>query len=179
MAPHVTMPLVMIPLMALVVWRRVRTQFGLQPIRRRKMIMRVAVFAVLGCLMAAFAMRDMRLLSGLGGGLVAGAALGLLGLRLSQFRVDPVKGDCYLPNPYIGALVTVLFLGRLLWRLAMVSPQLQDPTGTAAPIHGPDIGQSPLTLALLGLFVGYYICYFAGLLIHHQRLLRSRPGQPV
>jgi amino acid transporter len=179
MTPHFTMPLIMIPLLVLIVWRRVRSQFGPQPIRRGKMTLRIVVFAVLGCLSASYAIRDMHLLEGLVVGLATGVALGLAGLRLSQFRVDPVKGDCYVPNPYIGALVTVLFLGRLLWRLAMVSPQLRDPTGAAAPIHGPDIGQSPLTLALLGIFVGYYICYFAGLLIHHQRLLRSRPGQPV
>jgi hypothetical protein len=179
MAPHFTMPLAMIPVLAFVIWRRVRTQFGPQPIRRGKMAFRVIVFAVLGGLSALYAVRDAHLLGGLGVGVAAGVALGLLGLRLSQFRVDPVKGDCYVPNPYIGSVVTALFLGRLLWRLAMVSPQLQDPTGTAAPIHGPDIGQSPLTLALFGIFAGYYVCYFAGLLIHHQRLLRSRPEQPV
>jgi hypothetical protein len=86
-----------------------------------------------------------------------------------------VKGDCYVPNPYVGALVTVLLLGRLAWRYAMLLPQLQDPTGVTPPVHGPDIGQSPLTLAIFGVFVGYYICYFVGLLIHHQRIVRSRP----
>lgn len=179
MAPHFTMPLVLIPVMALIVWRRVRSQFGPQPIRRKKMVFRIVVFAVLGGFFASVVMHDMRLLGGLGGGMLAGAALGLFGLRLSRFQLDPIKGDCYVPNPYIGALVTVLFLARLLWRFAMLSPQLRDPTGATPPIHGPDIGQSPLTMALFGVVVGYYICYFAGLLIHHQRLLRSRPGQPV
>jgi hypothetical protein len=179
MAPHFGLPLVMIPVLAFAVWRRVRSQFGPQPIRRNKMTLRVIVFAVLGSLIAAASLHDIRLLGGLGGGVVAGAALGLIGLRLTRFQVDPVKGDCYVPNPYVGTLVTVLFLGRLLYRFAMLSPQMQDPTGATPPVHGPDIGQSPLTLAIFGLLVGYYICYFAGLLIHHQRLLRSRPGQPV
>jgi hypothetical protein len=179
MAPHFTMPLVMIPVLALIVWRRVRTQFGAQPIRRNKMTARIVIFAVLGGLVAVASLHDMRLLGGLGGGLVAGAALGLLGLQLTRFQVDPVKGDCYVPNPYIGSLITALFLGRLLYRFAMLSPQMQDATGATPPIHGPDIGQSPLTVAIFGLLVGYYICYFAGLLIHHQRIVRSRPGQPV
>jgi hypothetical protein len=179
MAPHFTMPLVMIPVVAFAIWRRVRSQFGAQPIRRNRMTLRIVVFAVLGSLVAAFALHDMRLLGGFGGGAVAGVALGLLGLRLTRFQIDPVKGDCYVPNPYIGGLVTVLFLARLLYRFAMLSPQMQDPTGATPPVHGPDIGQSPLTLAIFGLLVGYYICYFAGLLIHHQRIVRSRPGQPV
>lgn len=179
MALHFTMPLVLIPVVALAVWRRVRSQFGPQPIRRKKMTARVVIFVVLGGLFASLAMHDMGLLAGLGGGTVAGVALGLLGLRFSRFQLDPIKGDCYVPNPYIGGLVTVLFLARLLWRFTMLAPQLQDPTGATPPIHGPDIGQSPLTMAMFGLFVGYYICYFAGLLIHHQRLVRSRPEQPV
>ncbi|GLQ48308.1 hypothetical protein GCM10007862_33590 [Dyella lipolytica] len=176
MAPHFTMPLVLIPVLAFAVWRRVRSQFGPQPIRRNKMIARIAIFAVLGGVIAFASMHDMRLLTGLGGGLIAGAGLGLLGLRLSRFQLDPVKGDCYVPNAYIGGLVTVLFLGRLFWRFAMLSPQLQDPTGATPPVHGPEFGQSPLTLALFGVFVGYYICYFTGLLIHHQRIVRERPG---
>jgi hypothetical protein len=179
MAPHFSMPLVMLPLLALIIWRRVRSQFGVQPIRRKRMTMRIVIFAVVGALSALFAMRSLDLLGGLAGGLVAGAALGLLGLRLTRFQLDPVKGDCYVPNPYIGALVTILLLTRLVWRFAMLSPQLRDPSGATPPLHGPDIGQSPLTLAMLGLFVGYYICYFAGLLVHHQRLLRARPEQPA
>ncbi|RDS82153.1 DUF1453 domain-containing protein [Dyella monticola] len=176
MAPHFTMPLILIPIVALLLWRRVRTQFGLQPIRRKKMVARIVIFALLAVLIAAPVMRNTQLLGGLVGGMVLGAALGLLGLHLSRFVLDPVKGDCYVPNPYVGALVTLLFVGRLLWRFAMVAPQMQDPTGATPPIHGPAIGQSPLTLAMFGLFVGYYICYFAGLLIHHQRIVRSRPG---
>lgn len=178
MAPHITLPLAMIPVVAFIVWRRVRMQFGPQPIRRKRMIARIAIFAVIGSLVGLAAIHDVRLLGGLAGGVVAGAALGLLGLRLSRFEVNPVKGDCYVPNPYIGVLVTALLLIRLLWRFAMLSPQLQDPTGATPPVHGPDIGQSPLTLAMLGLFVGYYICYYAGLLIHHQRIVRSRPDIP-
>lgn len=178
MAPHFTMPLALIPVVAWAVWRRVRRQFGLQPIQRKRMIGRVVIFALLAVLIVPVAMHDLRLLSGLGGGIVAGAALGLLGLRLSRFELDPVKGDCYVPNPYIGALVTALFLIRLLWRFSMLAPQMQDPTGATPPIHGPAMGQSPLTLAMFGLFVGYYICYFTGLLIHHQRVVRNRPGLP-
>lgn len=175
MAAHITMPLAMIPVVAFIVWRRVRMQFGLQPIRRNRMIARIAIFAVIGGLVGLAAVHDTRLLGGLAGGIVTGVALGLLGLRLSRFELDPVKGDCYLPNPYIGAIVTALLLVRLLWRFAMLSPQLQDPTGATPPVHGPNIGQSPLTLAMLGLFVGYYICYYAGLLIHHRRIVRGRP----
>ncbi|RUL63048.1 DUF1453 domain-containing protein [Dyella dinghuensis] len=179
MAPHFIAPLIIIPIILLRVWTRVRSQFGLQPIRRKNMITRVVVFGILGALAIFYgiAVRNTDLLLGFGGGVVLGVALGLVGLNLTRFELDPVKGDCYVPNPYIGALLTILFLGRLVWRFAMVSPQLMDSTGAAQPVHGPGIGQSPLTLGIYGLIVGYYVCYFAGLLIHHQRIVRERPGQ--
>jgi hypothetical protein len=179
MAPHFILPLIIIPILVLRVWSRVRSQFGLQPIRRKRMITRVIVFAVLGALVAFYplATHNTDLLLGLVGGVVLGVALGLIGLNLTRFEIDPMKGDCYVPNPYIGALLTILFLGRIVWRLAMVSPQLMGTDAAAQPVHGPDIGQSPLTLGIFGLIVGYYICYFAGLLIHHQRIVRERPGQ--
>jgi hypothetical protein len=175
MAPHFSMPLVLIPVVAFLVWRRVRMQFGAQPIRRKRMIARIVMFGVVAVLIAVTGLHNPMLLSGLAGGLAGGVALGLAGLRFSRFEVHPVKGDCYVPNPYIGALVTALLVVRLLWRLAMLTPQMQDPTRATPPIHGPDLGQSPLTLAMFGLFVGYYICYYTGLLIHHQRIVRSRP----
>jgi hypothetical protein len=179
MAPHFIAPLIIIPILLLRVWSRMRSQFGLQPIRRKRMITRVVVFAILGALAVGYAtfVRNTDLLLGFGGGMVLGAALGLLGLNLTRFELDPVKGDCYIPNPYIGALLMILFLGRIVWRFAMVSPQLLDSTGAAQPLHGPGIGQSALTLGIYGLLVGYYVCYFAGLLIHHQRIVRERPGQ--
>ncbi|GLQ86888.1 DUF1453 domain-containing protein [Dyella flagellata] len=175
MEPHFSMPLVLIPVIAFAVWRRVRRQFGPQPIRRTRMILRIAILAAIAGLITLAVMHDLRLLEGLAGGVLAGAALGLLGLRLSRFEVHPVKGDCYVPNPYIGALVTALLLARLVWRFAMLGPAMQDPTGATQPLHGPGIGQSPLTLLTFGLVVGYYVCYYGGLLVHHQRIVRNRP----
>ncbi|MGH8234542.1 MAG: hypothetical protein ACREPU_10160, partial [Rhodanobacteraceae bacterium] len=34
--------------------------------------------------------------------------------------------------------------------------------------------RSPLTMAILGLLLGYYIAYYAGLLIHHRRVMTTR-----
>lgn len=175
MAPHFSVPLVLIPVIAFAVWRRVRMQFGLQPIRRKRMVARIVIFAVVTGLIGLAAIHSMQLLIGLMGGFVAGAALGLIGLRLSRFEVHPVKGDCYVPNPYMGMVVTTLLLARLAWRFAMLAPSMQDPTGGTPPMHGPAMGQSPLTLLTFGLVTGYYVSYYAGLLVHHQRSVRSRP----
>lgn len=178
MPAHLTSYLVMLPLLAWMVWRRVSRQFGRQPIRRRRMIFRIVVFALVGGLLALSGFHHLALAEGLAGGVVLGGALGLLGLRLTRFEADPVKGDCYVPNPWIGALLTVLLLGRLGWRMLVAWPSMQQqaplPPGAMSSMG---YAASPFTMLVIGLLVGYYIAYFSGLLIHHRRFQRAHPDR--
>jgi len=180
MPAHLTNYLVMLPIVAWMVWRRVSRQFGRQPIRRKRMIFRIAVFAFIGCMLALAGFHKVALAEGLLGGVLAGAALGLLGLRLTRFEIDPVKGDCYVPNPWIGALLTALLLGRLVWRFIVVWPQMQHASAAAGagayPMQPMGYSSSPLTMLVIGLLVGYYIAYFSGLLIHHRRFQQAQAG---
>jgi hypothetical protein len=184
MPPHMTNYLIMVPLLAWIVWRRVSRSFGRQPIKRKTMIMRIAIFAVVGCLLALSGLHKIALAEGLFGGVILGAGLGALGVRLTRFEVDPVRGDCYIPNPWIGAILTVLLLGRLVWRFMVVLPQMQQAHAAAqtAPGAGPwstGYTSSPLTMLVIGLLIGYYIVYFTGLLIHHRRFQQSQLGSTV
>lgn len=161
----------MIPLMAFVVWRRVRGSFGRQPIRRRRMTARIVIFCILAGLLALGGLHNIRLLEALSAGVLAGAAVGVIGLRLTRFERDAAGNDLYIPNAWIGGLITALLLGRLAWRFLVVMPQMQDPAMAHA---APAMGNSPLTLAIFGLLIGYYVCYFAGLLVHHRRFERAQ-----
>jgi hypothetical protein len=172
MAPNLLMPALFSPLLAFMVWRRVRRQFGRQPIRRGGMLARVAILAAVAGLLALSGLRDTRLLEGLVGGILGGAALGLLGLRLTRFERGPDGADVYLPNPWIGALITALLVGRLAWRFLVLMPQMGG-AGPAAAAASPELGSSPLTLLVIGLMVGYYVSYYAGLLVHHRRFAQS------
>ncbi|RDI99248.1 DUF1453 domain-containing protein [Dyella solisilvae] len=162
---------IMIPLMVFAVWRRVRGSFGRQPIQRKRMISRMVVLGVIGTLMALGGLHNPRLLEGLAGGVLAGAALGIVGLRLTRFHRDANGADGYVPNAWIGGLLSALLLGRLAWRFLVLMPQLQD---QAMAHSAPGMGNSPLTFAIFGLLIGYYICYFAGLLVHHRRFERAQ-----
>jgi hypothetical protein len=174
MPAHLTNYLVMLPLLAWMVWRRVSRQFGRQPIRRKRMIFRIAVFVLVGGLLALSGFHHVALAEGLAAGALLGGALGLLGIRLTRFETDPTKGDCYVPNPWIGALLSALLLGRLAWRLLVAWPQMQQAPAPGALPSG--YAASPLTMLVIGLLVGYYIVYFSGLLIHHRRFQRAHPG---
>lgn len=182
MPAHLTSYLILLPLLALIVWRRVNRQFGRQRIRRKRMIARIVIFAIIGGVIALSGFHHLALAEGLVGGVLVGAALGLVGVQLTRFEVDPVKGDCYVPNPWIGAVLTVLLLGRLAWRLMVAWPQLQH-AQAAAVAHGPGMqvqsigyASSPLTMLVIGLLVGYYLAYYSGVLLHHRRFLRTHPA---
>ncbi|WP_267225408.1 DUF1453 domain-containing protein [Dyella silvae] len=162
---------IMIPLMVFMVWRRVRRSFGRQPIRRKQMMVRMVTFTLLGALVVWGSLHNLRLLEGLLGGALTGAALGTVGLRLTRFERDASGADRYIPNAWIGGVLTTVLVARLAWRFLVVMPQLQDPTMAHS---APAMGNSPLTMAILGLMIGYYICYYAGLLVHHRRFERTQ-----
>ena len=84
MPAHLTNYLIMLPLLAWIVWRRVSRQFGRQPIRRKRMIFRIAVFSVIGVLLALSGFHRIELAEGLFGGVLVGGALGLLGISAPE-----------------------------------------------------------------------------------------------
>ena len=174
MSPHLQTVFITVAIMAFVVWRRARRLIGRQPIRRKQMITRVVIYVVLTCLLAASGLHNLRLLEGLLGGLLAGGALGLLGLRLSRFERGADGGDYYVPNPWLGAALAVLLIGRLVWRmLPLLSGSGEGAAGYTGP-GAPPLGNSPLTLLLFGLLIGYYLTYYVGLLVHHRRFQREQ-----
>ncbi|WP_049620772.1 hypothetical protein [Frateuria defendens] len=177
MSPHLQTVLITAAVMALVVWRRARRLIGRQPIQRKRMTARIVILAVVVVMLGASGLHSPRLLEGLLGGAVLGVGLGLLGLRLSRFERGPDGADYYIPNPWLGGALVVLLVGRLAWRFMTMLPQGgQAGFDPAAPQGAPALGNSPLTLLVFGLLLGYYLAYYAGLLVHHRRFERLQAG---
>lgn len=179
MSPHLMTYAIMVPLLALLIWRRVRRQFGRQPIRRKRMMARVLLFSVIAAVLAVSSLHNLRLTEGLLGGVLLGGGLGVLGIRLTRFEADPKRGDCYVPNVWIGAVLTALLLGRLAYRFLALWPELQH-ASALTPSDGSNFSMgyasSPLTMLVIGMLVGYYIVYYSSVLIHHRRFLQSHPA---
>ncbi|HJR12620.1 MAG TPA: DUF1453 domain-containing protein [Rhodanobacteraceae bacterium] len=165
MSPNIIAPLVVAPLIVWRLYARTRRNFGRQPIQPKRMWTRVAVFSVVTLLVATQGLLDPRLAVGLTAGLVGGVALGIVALKLTRFEIDG-QNDCYFPNPWIGMALTALFLGRLLYRFMVLYPEMSHRAAGGFAAYQ----RSPLTMAILGLLLGYYIAYYAGLLIHHRRV---------
>jgi len=88
-------------------------------------------------------------------GIAAGAGLGYVALQRTGF--EQVGADFYyVPHAPIGIVVALLFIGRLAYRAYEIAVD-----GAAAATHD---AAGPLTLAILGIMIGYYTLYNGGLL---------------
>jgi hypothetical protein len=172
MDPRVITPIL---IAALVTWglvRRVRRSFGRQPVQVGRMWLRIGVLTLGGGLVVATsATRGVEALEALCAGLACGAALACLGLRHTRFEVTP-QGRFYTPHTYIGLAVTLLLLGRLLYRFVYLSNGESGMLGTD-PNLAAAYQRSPLTLGIFAVLIGYYLLFYAGV------LLRTRAAQPA
>ena len=144
-------------------YRRIRRQFGRQPYRPRRTMLRIVVLSLVACGMLAMGALAPRLGPALAIGGIAGAMLGWLALR--HTRVAIVAGAReYVPNPWIGGLIALLLVARLAWRGYHF--EHFDPAMRAGTQF------SPLTCGLLAALVAYYLVSGIALM---QRMRGLRP----
>jgi len=153
-------PAVPIVFGGLIVWsiyRRVRRNIGRQKLHPRRIITSIVIFCAISILIFSMS-KNANVLLAFSGGLLLGAALGFAGLRLTKFDTTD-EGHFYTPNTYIGGALSLLLVGRMLYRFW----QLQSVSATQ---NFPALMQSPLTCFIIGLTFGYYLVYYIGLFVH-------------
>jgi hypothetical protein len=165
MTPQALVPALLLPLIGWRLYRRFKTNIGRQELRPTRMTVRIVILSLIGALFiwGTTLHPTSAALSATFGGLALGAAIGVVGLRLTKFDFS-ANASYYTPNTYIGASLTALLVARLIYRFFIV--------GSAAQMsyqQGSDpfaaYTSSPLTLLILMLTVGYYVAYNAGLLL--------------
>jgi hypothetical protein len=147
-----------IPLILWRIYARIRRNIGRQRSKAWRHWLGLTLFPVLVLLFALAALHSPVAEGALWGGVAAGVALALAGLRLTRFERTE-EGFFYTPNAYIGVGLSLLLVGRILYRMT----QLYGGNAAAAGSH-PDFARSPLTLVIFGMVAGYYATYAAGLL---------------
>jgi hypothetical protein len=172
--PNQSSVLIFLAIAALVAWRmyaRFRRLVGRQRFSRRRPWVTVTLFPLLLAAIAfsIFPRGDASL--ALFGGVIAGAGLGLYGIRLTKFE-RTADELFYTPSAHIGIALSALLAGRVLYRLATQLPALTG--GAAGP--PPGLASSPLTLAIVGTFAGYYVSYAIGLLRFERHAPVSLPA---
>jgi len=173
---HLLTPILLSVLVCWAIYRRVRLSFGRQPVHERRMQWRLALLTLIGLLVLLASARDGRLLGALIGGAACGLALGYLGLQHTRIEATP-QGRFYTPHTYIGLFVTALFLSRLIFRLLTVHMSA-DVAGQADPNPFAAYQKSPLTIAMFGVLLGYYVFYIAGVLKRSRELALSATETP-
>jgi cytochrome b561 len=155
-------PVIMGAFILFAIYRRVRRNVGRQPVQPVRMRSRIIMLAIVGGMIALGALRDVNLLGAIAAGFACGALLAWFGLQHTKFE-RTTQGEFYTPHTYIGMAVSLLLIGRIAYRLVIIYPSMQmaaqaDQNPFAA------FQRSPLTLAIFGVLVGYYVIYYAGVL---------------
>jgi hypothetical protein len=158
----------------LLIYRRFRRSFGAQRVVPVRMGLRMAVLLAIACAMLPLALKSGQYLAAEIAGLAAGTALGLWGA--AQTRYQARDGHTYyIPHTYTGIAVSLLFIGRLVYRIAALYSM--DQSAMARVDAGAPQGfapalpvRSPMTVGLLFVVIGYYVCYYGTVLWKYKRI---------
>jgi hypothetical protein len=156
-------PVVAVALVPLVAWRmysRINRLTTRQQSRTWRHRTTLVFFPLLLVMVGLAALGNPWTLGVLAAGVVGGSVLGTIALVKSTF--EQVDGEFYFtPHAHIGAVVALLFIGRMAWRA-------WEFYSTGGTMMGHDFVKSPLTLAVFGVLAGYYMTYAVGLLRWRQ-----------
>jgi hypothetical protein len=176
---------VLIPLM---IYRRLRRSFGRQPLRPTRMTLRMIILAALAASLAPAALRSGGFLAGEAAGAACGAALALWGAKRTRFLTQNAQ-LYYVPHTYAGIAVSLLVAGRIAYRLVQIYSAGGLVSAGAGPGNSPagappaSMVQSPLTVGILYVLIGYYLCYYGWLLWKSKRIapgdLEAAAAPPV
>ncbi|MCL6454223.1 MAG: cytochrome c biogenesis protein CcdC [Alicyclobacillus sp.] len=184
MSPHAVSLVVLVLLILFGLYRRMRRTIGFQPLRDRRMVTRSVLLGAVGVLL---------LVSGIAYpvsylydavGIACGGVLTYYAIRTTTF--EQRGGQWYYrPHPWIGAILLVLFVGRIAYRLyvgyaAMETPgaaiQPSSPAASNAALSS--YAHDPLAAAVLFAIVTYYAAYATWLIRAERSGRLNQPNAP-
>ncbi len=155
----------MAALVVFVIYRRLRRTFGRQLLSPTRMRIRIVLFALIGCTLLPSGLHSATFLGAEIAGLVVGLTLAGWGAQRTRFLMYGNRLH-YVPHTYTGIAVSLLFLGRLVYRFFQLytGAHALAAAGAADPGHAfnaASMVRSPLTVGLLFVVIGYYVCYYS------------------
>jgi hypothetical protein len=168
-------PFLIAALVVFILYRRFRRSFGQQPLQRLRMQARMIILLIIGCLLLPVAWRSTAFLCALLAGVAAGVALALWGAARTRFL--KIDGQLYyVPHTYTGIAVSLLFLGRFVYRFIQVYTGTHAVNAAGLETANPAFAsagmlRSPLTVGLFFVVMGYYVCYYSMVLWKSKRVI--------
>lgn len=171
-------PILLAALVVFGVYWRLRRNFGRQLLRPARMTVRIVLLAVVGCSLLPVALRSAQFISAEVGGAALGIGMAFWGAARTRFQMHEGRLH-YVPHTYTGIAVSLLFLGRLVFRLA-ARPPLADAAHASQGLLPASMVRSPLTVGIVFVLVGYYVCYY-GLVLWKSKHLNAEDieGAPL
>ncbi|MGH8271070.1 MAG: hypothetical protein ACRESG_01950 [Gammaproteobacteria bacterium] len=172
----------LVAILAFALYRRGRRLIGHQRLIERRIVFRIAVFAVIAvALLFTYAHRSNPALEyeSAAAGFVLGAIIALFALRFTKMGRDE-HGLWYVPNLYLGIGLIALLIARFAYEYFAVLPEMQRQAEAAAAAKGsayPVLASQPVLHGVLYLVLGYYLIYYAGILLRAKRLESEPPTQ--
>ncbi len=179
-------PFLLAALVVFGVYRRFRRNFGRQLLRPARMSVRIVLLAVIGCSLLPMALRSAQFLSAELIGAALGIGMAFWGAERTRFQMHEGRLH-YVPHTYTGIAVSLLFLGRLVFRFIQVYagyhstvdhvqsaavPPLADAAYPSQAFLPAAMVRSPLTLGIFFVLVGYYVSYY-GLVLWKSKHLKA------
>lgn len=109
-----------VALMLFVAYRRIRRTIGRQQLQPMHMKLRIGVLALASIAFVVVPRGQLPILAAAAVGAVDGVTLAVHALRHTQFEFT-AEGTFYTGHPYIGLGIALLFVGRLIYRFAVMS----------------------------------------------------------
>jgi hypothetical protein len=167
-------PILFAALVVFAIYRRFRRNFGRQQLRPGRIILRIVLLAAVSCALLPMALRSAQYLWAELAGAALGVGLGAWGAERTRFMM--YGGTLhYVPHTYTGIAVSLLFLGRLAFRVVQVYAGVEaapaadsvDPSLAFAPAA---MVRSPLTVGVFFVLAGYYGWYYGWVLWKSKHL---------
>jgi hypothetical protein len=161
-------------LLAFAIYRRFRRNFGRQALRPKRMVVRIGLLCVIAALLLPAAERSAQFTLAIATGLAAGLGLGIWAGTRTRFETHDGTLH-YIPHTYTGLVVFALFAARMAYRFGALlvggTVPGEVPGAAAAPNSFQlTLVQSPLTLGLFFVLIGYYVVYYSQLLWKSRHL---------
>ncbi|UKS26813.1 kinase [Paenibacillus sp. HWE-109] len=155
---HYAIPFVII---AFFIYRRTKRSIGFQKLSPGRLKFRVILFGILGLLIFLLGFVHPIHFIAYIIGLAAGTALGLTAIRHTRFE-HRADGWYYRTHLWVEIAVLVLFLSRVVYRIAFIS--LSANPASMNPADPTQFTKDPLTAGVFFIIVSYYILFFGYLL---------------
>lgn len=164
---------IIILLIALVLYRRIKRSIGFQPFKARRLIIRIVLFSIIMVLLLDMSASNPLLYFYDAAGVLVGMIVVLYARKHSSFEI---RGELlyYRTHIWIESIVLFLFLSRFVFRLFTLFSTSNTPSSMNTSVNSQHFISDPSTLSSFFLLAVYYIGFYSFVLKRGKSILQNK-----